>query len=318
MSNLDYINQIQDIIQNFTTQQRNPVVVVWGATATGKSAVSVEMAKHFPLEVVSSDSRQVFRYMDIWTDKVSSEIRQKIPHHMIDVVDPDQQFTAWQRKQAVVPIVDDIHAKWSIPFVVGGTWLYIDTIYKNFSMPRVDPDFGLRSELMKKEEEQQGFLHNYLKQVDPVEAERIHPNSLRFLLRALEIFIKTGKPKSSLAVELPVQWPILMIWLWRQAEESNKRIKNRIYEMVEKWLIEEIRHLLKMWYSPDLQSMQWIGYKEIVPYILGQITIDKALEQLIQNTQYYAKRQRTWFRRYINDQNNNPKKWVHYELLTLD
>jgi len=141
--------------------------------------------------VISSDSRQIFRKMDIGTDKISAEIRKKIPHHQIDIVDPDETYTAGQWKEDADHQVDEILAREKFPFIVGGTGLYIDTIYKNFSLPECPPDYALRSELEEQERQHPGFLHHELSKIDPEEAAKLHPNSTRYLIRALEIYKKT-------------------------------------------------------------------------------------------------------------------------------
>lgn len=143
------------------------------------------------MEVISSDSRQIFRKMDIGTDKISAEIRAKIPHYQIDIVNPDETYTAGQWKEATDHYIDQILSKGQFPFIVGGTGLYIDTIYKNFSLPECPPDYELRAKLEMQEAQSPGFLHRELSKVDPEEAQKLHPNSLRYLVRALEIYQKT-------------------------------------------------------------------------------------------------------------------------------
>lgn len=143
------------------------------------------------MEVISSDSRQIFRGMDIGTDKIPADIRGKIPHHQIDIVNPDENYTAGQRKESADKQMDAILSRRKVPFIVGGTGLYIDTIYKNFSMPECPPDPILRAELEQKEVEESGFLHRELSRIDPEEAQKLHPNSTRYLIRALEIYHKT-------------------------------------------------------------------------------------------------------------------------------
>jgi tRNA dimethylallyltransferase len=170
--------------------------------------------------------------MDIGTDKISEDIRKKIPHHLIDIINPDERYTAGQRQNDTKRIVKEIRSRGKLPMIVGGTGLYIDTIYKNFTMPDAEPDPTFRDELYKKEEADPGFLHRELTQVDPEEASKIHPNSTRYLVRALEIFHTTGGRKSETFIQQDVDQPILMIGLWRDKEETNKRINARIKEMI--------------------------------------------------------------------------------------
>ena len=313
----DILPQAKTEVQKFWEQNKwKWVIVIWGATATGKTALSIMLAQDFPIEIISSDSRQVYRRMDIGTDKVSPQIRQKVPHHQIDIVEPDYFYTAWERKKQVEELIPQILARWKIPVVVGGTGLYIDMIYKNFPMPEAPPDFEFRQKLYQREEEQPWVLYQKLQQIDPQEASKLHPNSLRYIVRALEIYHQTGKPKSEFAYEQPVKRPLLMLGLRRQKEDTNRRINKRILEQIEEGLIDEVKWLLQR-YDPSLQSMQGLGYKEIVGYLQGRYDLNKAIEILKRNTHHYAKKQRTWFRRYIADAESVPKSNVGYKLYKL-
>lgn len=342
------LEKVYTTIQTFKQQYHDGIVVFWWATATGKSRLSIEVARKraeygLQTDIISADSRQIFREMNIGTDKVSSTILAEIPHHQIDIIDPDWFYTAGEWKKDVEKTIPTILERWSLPLIVGGTWLYIDTLYKNYSVPEVQPDYDLRAKREQAEATQQGLLRKKLYKVDPEEAKKHHPNSTRYIIRALEIFEKTGQPKSRIAQEQPVQRPILMIWLWREIHDTNSLITKRVEQMLQDGLIEETEALLTSWYSPTLQSMQGIWYKETIAYLWNQddkkylfATIPdfeedmqslfwetpiNSKEQLIWaislHTQQYAKRQRTWFRRYINDAQDNPKENVIYELIEL-
>ena len=317
---MDFSAILDDAKNTITTfKDKNPdwVVVIWWATATGKSRLSVELSEFFDMEVISSDSRQIFRKMDIWTDKISAEIRAKIPHHQIDIVNPDQTYTAWEWKEDVDKEVDDILSRWKFPFIVWWTGLYIDTIYKNFSMPECAPDYKLREELEKKEAVEPWYVHKELTKVDPEEASKLHPNSTRYIIRALEIFYKTGKTKTEGYIQQPVRHPLLMLWLWRDKESTNQLINARIKEMFKAGLVDEVDWLLKEGYSPSLQSMQGIWYKEVVRYLQWEYNYDKMEELLKRDTHHLAKKQRTWFRRYIAEGIQTPKTWVSYKVWEL-
>lgn len=314
------MNVLENILPKVLAfQEKNPewVVIIWWATATGKSKLSVELARSLSAEIISSDSRQIYTHMNIWTDKVSREIRDEIPHHQIDIIDPKITYTAWERKQDVEKIIPTIHARWKIPIVVWWTGLYIDTLYKNFTMPDVAPDEVRRAQMMKLEEESPGYLHRRLQIIDSVETMKHHPNSTRYLLRALEICVKTGKTKTELAQQLPVQRPLLMIWLRREKVETNRRINARIKKMVAWGLIEEVQLLLDSWYTMEHTAMNGIWYKEVVRYIQWEYGQDKLIELLKRHTHRYAKRQRSWFRRYIAEGIQTPKKNVQYEVIRL-
>ena len=317
---MDFSSIFEDAKKTINSfKENNPdwVVVIWWATATWKSRLSVELSQFFPMEVISSDSRQIFRKMDIWTDKISSEIRAKIPHHQIDIVDPDQTYTAWEWKDDSEKIIDDILVRWKFPFIVWWTWLYIDTIYRNYSMPECSPHYDLRVELEEKEKKNPGILHQELMKVDPEEAAKLHPNSIRYIIRALEIFYVTWKTKTEGYIQQPVRHPLLMLWLWRDKETTNQLINARIKEMFKMWLVDEVDALLKEWYSPSLQSMQWIWYKEVVRYLQWEYNYEKMEEYLKRDTHHLAKKQRTWFRRYIAEWIQSPKENVMYKVRDL-
>lgn len=316
--NLASYQHIKDQIESFVSQNPNWVVIIRWATATWKTSLSVELAKEFDSEVISADSRQIYQHMDIWTDKIEKEIRDKIPHHQIDFVDPKETYTAGQRKAETERLIPEIQARCNIPFIVWGTWLYIDTIYKNFSMPEVPPDMAWREMMMKQEDENPWFLLNELRKVDPEEALKHHPHSTRYIVRALEIFHKTWEKKSHLAKELPVKRPLLMIGLWREKDDTNRRINKRIKQMLkDERLVQEVRSLLERGYTLEHTAMNGIWYKEVVWYIQGEYGLERCEELLKRNTHRYAKRQRSRFRRYIMDKNARPKEDVLYEVIRL-
>ena len=316
--------EVSEVIENLKSDtkefiQENPnwVLIIWWATATWKSKLSLMLDNDFDIEIISADSRQVYKYMDIWTDKIPESQRKSIPHYQIDIVTPDEFYTAWEWKQQTEELIQDIQNRWKIPVIVWWTGLYIDTIYKNFTMPDVEPDFQLREKLYTQEKETPWYLHTRLNQLDPQQAQKIHPNSQRHLVRAIEIFEKTWKTKSELAQEMSVKWPLFMAWLRREKEDTNRRINKRIKEMFQQGLVQEVQNILDMWYSQDLKSMQWIWYKEILWYLNWDYKIDRAEELLKRNTHRFAKRQRSWFRRYIAESKSQPKENVWYRLYNL-
>lgn len=314
--------EIQDIIipgiRAFREEFPEWIVIIRWATTTWKTKLSLELAEYFPIEIISADSRQVYTYMDIWTDKISKEWQSKIPHYGIDLVQPDQTFTAWQWKHYAEEKIIEIQKHENMPVIAGGTWLYIDMLYKNFAMPQVEPQIEYRKWLYERESEDNWSLYKELQAIDPAEAQKLHPNSLPYLVRALEIFHVTWKTKTELAVENPVKRPIYMIWLRREKEDTNRRINKRIGEMMKWGLIEEVQRLLENWYGPQAVAMQGIGYKEIVWYLQKEYDLERAIELLKRNTHYLAKKQRTRFRKYILDAKVNPKQQVQYQVIYLD
>lgn len=314
----DIILESKTSIENFIEANSTGIVVIRWATATGKSKLSVELSSFFDIEIISADSRQIFEYMDIGTDKISKKIREKIPHHQINIIKPNEYYTAWQWQKNTKKIIKEIQWRWRIPFVVGWTGLYIDTLYKNFSMPEIGPNQIFRNEMETLELKSPGILHKELLKIDPTEANKLHPNSTRYIIRALEIFHESGKTKTESFLQQEVDQPILMLGIWREKEETNELIDTRINEMIENWLVEEVEWLLKQGYTKDLQAMQWIGYKEVVWFLEWIYNKKEMIKKLEDNTHYLAKKQRTWFRRYINDSKNNPKKNVVYKIFELE
>lgn len=314
----EILQDSQQELEQFLEKYQDGTVIIWGATATGKSKLSILLSNIFDTEIISADSRQIFRKMDIGTDKVSKEIREKIVHHQIDIINPDENYTAGQWKEDTELTVETILSKGKTPIIVGGTGLYIDTIYKNFSMPECPPNAELRKKLQEQEDNNKGFLYQELEKIDPEEAKKLHPNSTRYLIRALEIFHLTGKTKTQNYIQQPVKHPLLLLGLWREKEETNRRINKRIKEMIKTGLIEEVEDLLQQGYTKDLQSTQGIGYKEVIEYLEGNYTKDKMEEELKKNTHYLAKKQRTWFRRYIAEWKQIPRENVVYKTWYLE
>lgn len=298
-------------IQNFLKKYPRGVIIIYGPTATGKTKLSIELANYFPLEIISADSRQIFKNMNIWTDKISETYLKTIPHHQINIIAPDQKYTAWERQVDSKRHIKNIQKRGNIPCIVGWTGLYIDTIYKNFTLPNIPPNYKLRTKLEQLEKDTPWYLYNELKKIDPEEAKKNHPKSTRYLIRALEIYYESGKTKTETCKEQAVDQPLCMIWIHRDTEITKQLIKQRIQEMIDQGLVEEVENLLKK-YHPTLQSMQGIGYKEVIPYIQWEYDQETMIQSLTQNTVHLAKKQRTRWRRYSNDAKNNPKKYVEY------
>jgi len=317
MEIIDILPEVKDCCQDFLSKFSDGTIVIRWATATWKSKLSLLLSDFFPFEIISADSRQIFRWMDIWTDKVPLQWREKIPHYQIDIVNPDETYTAWQRKFDVENDVEKILSHKKHPIIVWWTWLYIDTIYKNFQMPECPPNYEYREELQKRENLEPWYVYNLLQQIDPDEASKLHPNATRYIIRALEIYHETWKTKSELFLHQPVKHPLLMIGLWREKEETNMLINARIKEMLKIWLVDEVEWLLNKWYDPSLQSMQWIWYKEVIGYIRWEYDHDEMEELLKKNTHYLAKKQRTRFRRYIAEWIQTPRDNVEYRVFNL-
>lgn len=312
----------QDTLQKileFIARNKDGVIVIYGPTASGKSSLSVWIVDQLLEQqknaaIISADSRQIYRHMDIGTDKISLSERTRIQHYGIDLVNPDERYTAYQRQQSTKSWIQDIQSSQGIPFVVGGTGLYIDTIYKNFSLsPDVDPNRKRRQELQTQESQDPWSLWIYLQQVDPTSAKKLHPNNIRYIIRALEIYEQTWLAKSDLVTTHDPDWPLLMIHLNPSPALSDKKIRTRVEEMLEEGLIEEVQKLSAKWYTSQHQAMNGIGYKQTLEWLENWTNSHQDLiESIVLATTRYAKRQRSRFRRYTHDALHAPRPRVEY------
>lgn len=276
------------------------VVIIAGPTASGKSSLAIELARAFNAELVSADSMQVYRHMDIGTAKPSLAERALVPHHLIDVADPDEEYTAARFRKDALGAISDIRSKGKNVFIAGGTGLYIKALTKGlFEGPSSDD--ALR-ERLRNEAAEKGplHLHERLKEVDPESAGEIHPNNVVRVIRALEVYELTGRPVSSLRREhgfSDTQFDYLKIGLMKPRTDLYKGIDERVDEMMRLGLLEEVRRLIGMGYSCSLKPMRGLGYKEMCGFLNGQHVLSEAVELLKRNTRRYAKRQLTWFRK---------------------
>jgi tRNA dimethylallyltransferase len=283
-----------------TIEMNRPrVVLLVGSTGVGKSRLAIELADSFGGEIVSADSMQVYRYMDIGTDKPTVSEREKIPHHLIDVVAPDESFHASLYRTLGRKAIDQLHRDGKPIWVVGGTGLYIKALTQGiFKSPEIDPAVRLR---LKMEAEKEGGdpLYQRLEKVDPRTASHLHPNDLFRTIRALEVFESTGMPISFYRGqhcfgERPYQ--IFKIGLEMSRDSLYHRIDQRVDEMIEQGLLREVERLIEMGYGPELKPMQSLGYKQMNQFLLKRIDWEEAVRQIKRDTRRYAKRQWTWFR----------------------
>lgn len=275
------------------------VLVILGPTAVGKTSVSLDLAQRLGGEIISADSMQVYRGMDIGTAKASSAERQKVVHHLLDVVDPDEPFNVADYVQLAEEVLGDLKSRAKVPLLVGGTGLYIDALLKGFLFPDTAADHRIRVELQVQADQDPARLYRRLEEVDPLSAKKLHPNDLRRIIRALEVYLRTGEPISSLQRKKELgQRPYkpLYIGLVRNRPELYARIDLRVDQMIQEGLVEEVEGLLKK-YPRQPTALQALGYKEIVEYLEGQDSLAGATERLKRDTRRYAKRQLSWFRR---------------------
>jgi tRNA dimethylallyltransferase len=282
-----------------SSEPSKKVVVLAGPTASGKTSLAVELADHFNGEIVNADSMQVYIGMDVGTAKPSSEERRGIPHHLLDVVRPDQDFNAAIYRSFAVPVIKDILARGKVCFLVGGTGLYIKALLGGLlSCPPTDR--RMREGLWRQfEEGGPEALHRRLTALDPESAEKIHPRDKVRVTRALEIIQLTRQPLSSLARGHRFEERIFQafkICLQTERKDLYHRINQRSLSMVEKGLVEETRNLINKGYSPQLKPMKSLGYRHAVQYLEGLWSLDRMIGELQRDTRRYAKRQLTWFR----------------------
>lgn len=285
-----------------------PLIVILGPTGSGKTSLSLELAKEFNGEIISADSRQIYREMDICTDKIKKQNTKhhikdtktkklyygnvdNIPHHMIDIINPDQEYSVANYKKDALQVITNILKRNKIPFLVGGTGLYIKAIVDNLNIPQVKPDKKLREELSSKSNTK---LLSILRKLDPKGAEKIDQNNKRKLIRAIEICKQTKKPFSQQNKKDKSLFNVLQIGISLPREKLYKKIDQRVDQMIKEGLIEETKKLMKK-YSFNLPAMSGIGYKEIGEYLNHKIPLEEAIQRIKYRTHQYVRRQDTWF-----------------------
>lgn len=279
---------------------RGTLVGIVGPTATGKTAVGIELAKKLRGEIISADSMAVYKLMDIGTAKPTPDERAEATFHLIDVVCPDEDFSVAEFKRLAEEAIQDILTRGKVPIVVGGTGLYVRAVTGGLNIPKAGPDREFR-ERLRSEAAELGNEHLLarLKQVDPETAERLHPNDLKRIIRALEVYALTGLPISHFhetAGASEAICDVRLFGLTMSRPELYRRIERRVDEQIESGLIEEVRALLDKGYAPDLSSMRGLGYKQVAGHLLGNYGLEEAVYLLKRDTRRFAKRQFTWFR----------------------
>ncbi len=281
-----------------------PLVVILGPTAVGKTDVSLLVAEALNAEIVSCDSVAVYRYMDIGSAKPTLEQRLRIPHHILDVVYPDEPYNVAMYVPDAEGAIREIWSKGKIAMVVGGTSLYLSALLEGFDLPIAPPNEELRRQLLEQvEREGSEAMHRRLREIDPVAARRIHPHDVVRLVRALEVYQQTGKPISSFwhgAFEEPKlnRYPnALVIGLICERGELFRRIEARMHRLLEMGWLDEIQRLLDMGYSPELKSLKSLGYREFTQVVLGNWTLEKGQREYLRHAKAFAKRQWYWFKK---------------------
>ena len=295
MSNLDFLNLP---LESTTVELLPKLVVIVGPSGVGKSGVSLELAREFSGEIVNGDATSMYRYLDIGSAKPTLPERRRIPHHLIDIVSPDEIITVAQYQQLTYKSIDDIFSRNKQPFLVGGSGLYVRSIIEGYRIPPAPPDHHMRKSL-EGEAEKRGYvwLHELLCSLDPLAAANIAPTNIRRVIRAIEVCKTTGQPISLFWKQRKARYKSVIIGLTQPIEELFERINLRVDHMLQEGLVDEVKSILDMGYNPDSPALLSIGYKEIIQYLQGYVTLDSAIHKIKQATRRLARRQMSgWFR----------------------
>lgn len=295
---------------------KNKILVLAGPTAVGKTALSIELAKKLNGEIVSTDSMQIYKYMDIGSAKITPSEMDGIKHHMLDVTTPDKPFSVVNFKTLAEPIIDDLLIENKLPILTGGTGLYINALTCNMNFTDSPSDEEYRKELEELAiTNGDSYIHEMLKEIDPISYNSIHPNNRKRVIRALEVYKVTNKPFSSFNAGedfYKSKYDVHYYVLDMNREKLYERINRRVDIMFENGLLEECIKLKENGYNSSMQAMQGIGYKEVLLYLENSITLEEAIEMIKQGSRNYAKRQLTWFRK-------DPRaKFLNKDLLSDD
>jgi tRNA dimethylallyltransferase len=275
----------------------SPLILIVGPTAVGKTELAIQLAERLNGEIISADSRLFYRGMDIGTAKPTREEQRRVPHHLIDIADPDEILSLAVFQQKAREAIDDIHTRNKIPFLVGGTGQYIRAVTEGWSPPEVEPDERLRNELERlKEEKDIYWLHERLEDLDPLAAEKIDPRNYRRTIRALEVILTTGRRFSEQRGQSESPYQLITIGLARPRVELYERVDQRIDAMFEGGFLHEVKSLLEKGYSPSLPTMSAIGYRECIRVINGELNEEQAKAEIRRATRIFVRRQANWFK----------------------
>jgi tRNA dimethylallyltransferase len=275
-----------------------PVVAIVGPTAVGKTEQGVLLASAYRGEIVSADSRQIYRFMDIGTGKPSPLQRAQVSHHLLDIVKPDEEFSVAHYQETAAAAIADIHRRGKFPFLVGGSGQYVWALLQGFRLPQVPPNEALRKEMAAIAEEESGvdWLFAQLQEADPIAARRIDPRNVRRVIRAIEVTRATGVPFSQVGKAEPPPYRTMIIGLTALREELYRRVDARVDAMLEAGWLDEVRRLLEMGFDPKLPALSSLGYGELIAHLRGEADLAAATAKIKQRTRRYAAHQYTWFR----------------------
>jgi tRNA dimethylallyltransferase len=273
------------------------LIAIVGPTGIGKSRLALHLAKAFSGEIISADSRQVYRYMDIGTAKPSPQELAAVPHHLIDIINPDDDFSLAAYQEMAKKAINEIHRRGNLPFLVGGSGLYIKAVLEGWQIPRVLPDPQFRYNIEKRADEGKiDELYRELLAADPDAAAKIDRRNVRRVIRALEVYAGTGQSFSRLARKKPPAFTPFIIGLTAKRSELYRIVDRRVDNMIERGLVGEVENLLKMGYNFSLSSMSGIGYRQIGQFIKGELTLEAAVKKIKTETHRFIRHQYAWFR----------------------
>lgn len=295
---------------------KRPLIILTGPTAVGKTKASIGLAKAINGEIISADSMQVYKYMDIGSAKIHPEEMQGVKHYLVDELEPDEEFNVVRFQQMAKQAMQEIYAKGKVPILVGGTGFYIQAVLYDIDFQENDEDHSYREELEGLAKEKgASYLHQMLAEVDEESAKEIHENNVKKVIRALEYHHQTGQKISAHnAQERQKESPYNAVYFVLNDDRKNlyDRINLRVDQMIEEGLVEEVRGLKERGYQKEMVSMQGLGYKEMLDYLDGIYTLEEAVEIIKRDTRHFAKRQLTWFRRERN------VEWINKEAFAYD
>ena len=280
---------------------KQKLLIISGPTGVGKTELSIKLAKLLDGEIISADSMQIYKHMDIGSAKVTKEEMNGVEHHMLDVIMPDKSFTVVDYKNMAEKEIDYVISRNKLPIIVGGTGLYINSLTCNMNFTEAESDIEYRKYLEEMAiEKGNEYVHNLLKEIDPISYEKIHANNLKRVIRALEVYKISGKPFSSfndMDTFYESQYDIYYYVLTMDRDKLYDRINKRVDKMFDDGLLQECITLKELGYNASMQSMQGIGYKEVLYYLDNKISLEEAIDMIKQGSRNYAKRQLTWFKK---------------------
>ena len=272
------------------------LIAIVGPTAVGKTALAIQLAERFGGEIIGADSRQIYRFMDIGSAKPGVAERLRVPHHLIDIVRPDESLTLGKYKELATACIQDIASRGKVPLIVGGTGLYLKTIIEGWTIPEVAPDYSLREKLLAQAQEHGNTaLYKQLQAVDPAAAGKVDPRNVRRVVRYLEVYHTTGQPISSRQHKVAPPYRLLQIGLTMPRARLYDRIDARVDAMMSQGLLEEVRRLVDLGYEPDLPALSGFGYRQLIRHLRGSLSLDDAVAETKTETRRFVRRQYAWF-----------------------